>query len=275
MGLRIATNVPSLVAQRNLEQAGKETSRSIARLSSGKRVTSSGDDAAGLAIGQNLEAETRGLWQAQRNANDGVSFVQTAEGSLNEVSNILVRLRELGVQSASDTIGEGERSLINKEFETMKAEIDRISTVANFNGRKLLDGSGGELSFQVGSRSGEENKITYRSNEADARTNALGISGTSVGSKDDALDSLESLDNALSQVNSYRASLGALQNRLHSASNNLGVQIENTTEAKSRIMDTDIAAEASNLMKNSILQNAGVAVLAQANSGSSNALKLL
>lgn len=275
MGLRIATNVPSLVAQRNLQESSKEQSRSIARLSSGQRIVNAGDDAAGLAISQNLMAETRGLKQAQRNANDGVSFVQTAEGSLNEVSNILIRLRELGVQAASDTLGDDERALLNKEYQSLKSEVDRIAQVSNFNGRKLLDGSGGQLEFQVGSRAGPNNQVQFRSNEADARTSALGVSGAGVGSRSDALDSLEAVDGAINKVNSYRSSLGALQNRLHSASANLGVHMENISEARSRIADTDIAEEASQLAKASILQSAGVAVLTQANSSSANALKLL
>jgi flagellin len=275
MGLRIATNVPSLVAQRNLQESSNQQARSIARLSSGQRIVNAGDDAAGLAISQNLMAETRGLKQANRNANDGVSFVQTAEGSLNEVSNMLIRLRELGVQAASDTVGDEERGFVNKEFQSLKSEVDRIANVSNFNGRKLLDGSGGSLSFQVGSKSGENNRIEFQSNEADARSSALGISGAGVESKGNALDSLESIDGAISKVNGYRSSLGALQNRLHSASNNLSSQVENLTEARSRIYDTDIAEESSTLAKNSILQSAGVAVLAQANSNSANALKLL
>lgn len=275
MGLRVATNVPSLVSQRNLEGSAKESAKAIARLSSGKRIVSAGDDAAGLAIGQNLEAEVRGLKQAQRNANDGVSFVQTGEGALNEVSNILIRLRELGVQAASDTIGDQERALLDKEFNTLKEEVDRISQVTNYNGRNLLDGSGGTLTFQVGARNGESQVIAFNADEADASTGSLGISGASVGSRDDAAGSLEDIDNAINQVNLFRSSMGALQNRLHSASNNLGSAIENLSEAKSRISDTDIAEEASNLAKASILQSAGVSVLAQANSSPANAMKLL
>jgi flagellin len=275
MGLRIATNVPALVAQRHLEANTRENSKSLAKLSSGEKIVNAGDDAAGLAISQNLKAEVRGLKQAQRNANDGVSFVQTAEGALNEVSNILIRLRELGVQASSDTIGDAERSLIEREFSSMKEEIDRIAGVTNYNGRKLIDGSGDDLSFQVGSRQGEVNTIQYQSAEADATTSNLGISSTSVATRDDAAESLESVDEALFKVNTYRAGLGAMQNRLHSASSNLASQIENVSEARSRIADTDIAEEASNLAKTAILQSAGVAVLAQANSSATNAVKLL
>jgi flagellin len=275
MGLRIATNVPSLVSQRHLQESSKEASRSLARLSSGQRIVNSSDDSAGLAISQNLKAEIRGLRQAQRNANDGVSFVQTAEGALNEVSNILIRLRELGVQAASDTIGNTERSLINREFSSLKEEVERISQVTSFNGRALLNGSAGELSFQVGAHNGKEQTIRFNANEANASLGRLGISSTGVESRSDARSSLNRIDRAIGKVNEYRSSLGALQNRLHSASNNLGIHVENLSEARSRIADTDIAEEASKLAKSSILQAAGVAVLAQANAGPATAAKLL
>jgi flagellin len=275
MGLRVATNVPSLVTQRHLETTTKDASRSIARLSSGQKIVNAGDDAAGLAISSNLTAEVRSLKQAHRNANDGVSFVQTAEGGLNEVSNILIRLRELGVQAASDTIGDEERGFLQKEFSTLKEEVDRISAVTTYNGRALLDGTGGELNFHVGSRGSENNVIRYSADSVNASSGTLGIGSSAVLSRDDARDSLESIDGAISKVNEYRASLGAMQNRLHSASNNLSVHIENLSEARSRIADTDIAAESSELAKNTILQNAGIAILAQANSSQTNALKLL
>ncbi len=275
MGLRISTNVPSLTVQRNIAGTQQDYNRSLARLSSGQRIVNSSDDAAGLSISQNLEAEVRGLKQAVRNANDGVSFVQTAEGSLNEVSNILIRLRELGVQAGSDTIGDEERGFLNKEYQSLKLEVDRIAQVTNFNGRKLLNGSGGELSFQVGTHAGSDNKIAYRTDEADATSGRLGISGASVSSRDNALDSLESVDHAIHTVNEYRASLGAAQNRLHSAANNLSIHIENLSDARSRIADTDIAEEASKLARSAVLQSAGIAVLAQANSAPNSALKLL
>jgi len=275
MGLRIATNVPSLVSQRNLEKTSAESNRSLARLSSGQKIVNASDDAAGLAIGSNLEAEVRGLKQAGRNANDGISFVQTAEGGLNEVSNILIRLRELGVQAASDTIGDNERSLIDREYQVLKSEIDRIAAVTNFNGRSLLNGSGGDLSFQVGAKAGEANAITFQSGNTNATLGSLGIRGAGVADKSDAIDSLEAIDEALGKVNTHRAGLGALQNRLHSASNNIAMHVESMSDAKSRIMDTDIAAEASNLAKSSIMQSAGIAVLAQANSQAGAALKLL
>lgn len=275
MGLRVSTNIPSMTVQRNIAANQKELSRSLGRLSSGQRIVTASDDAAGLSLSNNLEAEIRGLRQASRNANDGVSFVQTAEGSLNEVSNILIRLRELGVQAASDTIGDTERGFLDKEYQNLKQEVDRIAQVTNFNGRQLLNGSGGDLSFQVGTHKGENHVITYQTDQANATASKIGISGAGVASKSNALDSLEDVDKAINTVNEYRASLGATQNRLHSAANNLAIHTENLADAKSRISDTDIAEEASKLAKFSVLQNAGIAVLAQANAAPMNALKLL
>jgi len=275
MGLRIATNVPSLNVQRNIEKTASETSQSFARLSSGQRINRASDDAAGLSISNNLEAQVRGLKQAQRNSNDGISLVQTAEGGMNEVSNILIRMRELGVQAASDTVGDTERGFINKEYASLKSEVDRIAGSTNFNGTQLLSGAGKDLTFHVGAFAGEENKIHYDTSSTNVKTDALGISGLDVLSKDSAADSLAQVDSAITKLNENRSSLGALQNRLHSTSNSLGVAVENMSEAKSRIADTDIAAETSALMKNSILQNAGIAVLSQANSQPQAAMKLL
>jgi flagellin len=275
MGLRIATNVPVITTQRNLEASSREAARSIARVSSGNRITSAGDDAAGLAISENLSAQTRSLQQAQRNANDGVSFVQTAEGGLNEVSNLLVRLRELSVQAASDTIGDTERGFIDQEFSGLKEEISRIAASTNFNGRQLLDGSGGTLSFQVGARGGDNDRIEFRASDTNASAGALGIGGAGVSSRSDALSSLGSVDEALDRVNSYRSSLGAIQNRLHAASNSVGISVENLSSARSRIADADLAEESSRLAAAAVKQNAGIAVLAQANQFSTSALKLL
>jgi flagellin len=275
MGLRIATNVPSLNVQRNIEKTSTETSQSFARLSSGSRINRASDDAAGLSISNNLEAQVRGLKQAQRNANDGISLVQTAEGGMNEVSNILIRLRELGVQAASDTVGDTERGFINKEYTSLKQEVDRIASSTNFNGTQLLGGEGKELTFHVGAFAGEENKIKYDTTQTNVKSSSLGIDGLDVSSKDGAASSLSQIDMAINKLNENRSSLGALQNRLHSTSSSLGVSVENMSEAKSRISDTDVAAETSVLMKNSILQNAGIAVLAQANAQPNAAMKLL
>jgi len=275
MGLRIATNVPSLAVQRNISNVGEEASKSYARLSSGNRITKSGDDAAGLSIANKLEASVRGMKMAQRNANDGISFVQTAEGGINEVSNILIRLRELSVQSASDTVGDSERGFLNKEVQSLKGEVDRIAKSTNFNGTNLLAGEGKTLTFQVGHESGEMNRIEFDPSKTNVTLGALGVGGVDLSSKDGALSAMGSIDEAINKVNSNRAELGAIQNRLHSTSNTLGIAVENLSDARSRIMDTDIAAETSNMAKNSILQNAGIAVLAQANSAPNAAMKLL
>jgi len=275
MGLRIATNVPSLATQRNLQATGNEASKSFARLSYGQRITKSGDDAAGLSISNKLEANVRGLKMAQRNANDGISFVQTAEGGINEVSNILIRLRELSVQAASDTIGDAERGFLNKEVQSLKGEIDRISQVTNFNGTVLLNGAGDKLSFQVGTEAGEMNRIDFDPSKTDVKTEALGVAGVDLASRDGALESLASLDEAIKRVNENRSELGALQNRLQSTSTSLGIATENLSDAKSRIADTDIAAETSLMVRNQILQSAGISVLAQANMAPNAALKLL
>jgi len=275
MGLRIATNVPSLQTQRNITNVGQEASKSYARLSSGNRITKSGDDAAGLSISNKLEASVRGLKMAQRNANDGISFVQTAEGGINEVSNILIRLRELSVQAASDTIGDAERGFLDKEVQSLKGEMDRIAKVTNFNGTSLLNGEGKVLTFQVGTEAGEMNRIEFDPRKTNVTSSAMGVNGVSLASKDGALDALGDLDNAIKIVNENRSELGAMQNRLQSTSNTLGISVENLSDARSRVMDTDLAAETSNMAKNSILQTAGIAVLAQANAAPSNALKLL
>ena len=275
MGLRINTNVPSLQTQRNIANNGAEASKSFARLSSGNRITRSGDDAAGLSISNNLEAGVRGLRMAQRNANDGIAFVQTAEGGINEVSNILIRFRELAVQASSDTIGDSERGFLNKEVQSLKSEMDRVAGATNFNGTHLLSGEGTALSFQVGTESGEMNRIDFDPSKTNVKSEALGVSGFSLESKDNALEGLATIDNALKQVNANRSELGALQNRLISTGNSLGVTIENYAEAKSRISDTDIAVETSNMVKSQILNNAGIAVLAQANAAPQAAMKLL
>ncbi|NUM88823.1 MAG: flagellin FliC [Bdellovibrionales bacterium] len=275
MGLRVSTNVPSLVAVRNLEKNSQEVSKSFARLSSGSRFTSAGDDAAALTISSKLEAEVRGLRQAARNANDGVSLVQTAEGALNEVGNLLIRLRELGVQAASDTLGDAERGFLDQEYQQLKAEVDRISQVTSFNGKPLLNGSVSELDFQVGAHKGAANVIKFNGSDNAATVSYLGIGGASVVTKDDATDSLEVIDSALGKVNASRAELGGLQNRLHSAVSANALYMENLASTRSRMADTDVAEESSQLVKGLILQNAGVAVLAQANQSPNAALKLL
>jgi flagellin len=276
MGLRITTNVPALNAQRNLKNSQDEIAQSFAQLSSGNRINKSGDDAAGLAISENLKAQIRSTRQSYRNASDGISMVQVAEGGLNEIGNIVTRLRELGIQAASDTVGDVERGFINKEVDQLKTEMQRISDVTTWGHTKLLDGSSPQFDFQVGINNNEsEDRITFHANENVATLDALGLAGVDYTSKEGAQVALGELDKAQTSVNGQRANLGALQNRLQSTLANLSISDENLSAANSRIRDTDIAKASSDLAKNNILLQASTATLAQANQTSGVALKLL
>lgn len=276
MGLRINTNTTSLNAQRTMAANRINLDKTLERLASGSRINHAGDDAAGLAISENLRAQVRGLRQAKRNAHDGISLIQVTEGGLNEISNMLVRMRELAIQAASDTVGDNERSFTDREFQSLKQEIDRISNITNFNGTPLLNGKSGVLEIQVGTHNNAIlDRVTYNGERADSSLESLKIAGESVGSKQGAQMTLGRIDDALNQVNSIRADLGAMQNRLQSTVNNISINDENLSAAQSRIRDADMAEEASELTKNNILMQAGVSVLGQANSTSQYALKLL
>ncbi|MES2855317.1 MAG: flagellin, partial [Bdellovibrionota bacterium] len=236
----------------------------------------SADDAAGLSISEGLKSHIRGYQQDSRNANDGISMVQVAEGGLNEISNIITRFRELGVQAASDTIGDEERQFIDKEVQQLKSEAERIAKTTRFGKSNLLDGSGEEFAFQIDINNDDFNdRIGFNAAEQNATTSALGIDGLEFSSKDGARSALDSLDSAQKQVNGFRANLGAIQNRLISTSDNINVAVENLSAANSRIRDTDIAQSSADLAKNQILQSATVGVLAQANQAPSAALKLV
>lgn len=276
MGLRINTNVSSLSAQRSLSKVKASQDRSLERLSSGNRINKAADDAAGLAISENMKAQIRGTHQAKRNAGDGISMIQTAEGGLSEVSNILVRLRELSVQAASDTIGDSERHFSDLEFQQLTKEVDRIATSTEFNGKKLLNGEAGDFDFQVGIRNDSENdRIRFKASETNSTAASLGVDSLNVASKEQSQENLSSIDNAINSLNGQRANLGALQNRLQSTINNLEVKGENLSAANSRIRDTDVASETAELTKANILSNAGVSVLAQANQSGQGALRLI
>lgn len=276
MGLRIGTNISALNAQRSLYGNRLIADRSMARLSSGQRINQASDDAAGLAISERLKGQIRGLRQANRNANDGISLVQVAEGSLNEVSNMLVRLRELGVQASSDTVGDTERRFMDVEYQQLKSEVQRITASTNFNGYDLLNGTGGKIDIQVGVHNDVfQDRISFNTKDSNASLEALGMTAESVSSKEMAQVSLATVDTALNSVNSIRSNLGALQNRLQSTSSNLLVADENLSAANSRIRDTDVASETSEMTKSNILLQAGVSVLGQANQSQQLALKLL
>ena len=276
MGLRINTNTSSIAAQRALGITKNNLDSNLRKLSSGERITRASDDAAGLAISEKLRGHIRGLRQAKRNSDDGVSLIQTAEGGLNEISNIIIRLRELSIQAASDTVGDTERGFSNIEFQNLLEEVQRISQGSEFNGRKLLDGSGGVVEIQVGIHNDPTNdRIKYDATTTDSTLESLGLTGEAIANKEGAQLSLAKLDDALLRVNGTRANLGALQNRLQSASNTIAITEENFSAANSRIRDVDVASETADMAKNNILAQAGVSVLAQANQTPNFALKLL
>jgi flagellin len=276
MGFRINTNISSISAQRTLGVNNRESDSTLAKLSSGSRITKAADDAAGLAISEKMKAGIRSMKQADRNANDGISMVQTAEGGLNEVSSILTRMRELAVQTASDTVGDVERGMTNMEYQNLKLELDRISQVTEFNGKKLLNGEGDTYDFQIGANNDAfQDRISYNAGQVNSKLESLGVSELDVSSKSGSQESLSALDGAIEKVSGHRAYLGAIQNRLVSTSNNLQTNVENLSAANSRIRDVDYAEATAAKAKNDILGQAGVSVLAQANMNGQSALKLI
>ena len=276
MGLRISTNVTSLNAIRQLAMTRTNLDKALERLSSGSRINHSGDDAAGLAISENLRAQIKSLRQARRNAQDGISLIQVSEGGLTEIGNMLIRLRELAIQAASDTNGPVERSFSDREYQLLKQEIDRIANSTNFNGTALLNGHAGIFEIQVGSHNDAIiDRVIYDASISDATLQNLSLSSEGVSTKEGAQHSIGMVDNALIKINGIRADLGAIQNRLMSTINNISMTEESISSANSRIKDADIAEESSELTKQNILMQAGVSVLSQANSANHNALKLL
>lgn len=276
MGMRVTTNIAALNAQRNLVGAQRVVNDSMAKLASGSRINKAADDAAGLAISEGLKAQIRSAAQAQRNANDGISLIQTAEGGLNEVGNIIVRLRELGIQAASDTVGETERGMLNKEVQQVTSEMQRIAKSTTWGTTKLLDGSAPNFDFQVGIGNDPfADRISFEAGKHAATLDALGLDGLDFSTKEGAQTALKRLDDAQTNVSGTRAYLGALQNRLTSTVDNLGVTQENLSAANSRIRDTDVAAVSSEMVRNNILLQAGTSVLSQANQANQLALKLI
>jgi len=282
MALSILTNTASLDAQRNLSKTGKALQSNFAKLSSGQRINSAGDDAAGLAISERMKSQIRSMSQAERNANDGQSLLQTAEGAMNENSGILTRMRELSMQSANGTLGDDERDALNTEFTQLRDEIDRISSVTEFNGTKLLDGSNTDgFKFQVGIGNSDSDTITAKMvSMTSAKYGADGLDLTALdigktGGADGARAALETLDKALAATSSSRATLGATQNRLTVTVSNLQSANVNLSAANSRIRDVDVAEESASMTRNNVLSQAGMAVLAQANQLPSAALSLL
>jgi flagellin len=276
MGLRISTNIAAVNAQRNLGTSQINIQDSLAKMASGSRINKAADDAAGLAISENLKGQIRSTRQANRNANDGISMVQTAEGGLNEIGNIIVRMRELGIQAASDTVGAPERGFVDKEIQQLKSEMQRIASVTTWGKTKLLDGSTPQYDFQVGIYNTEnEDRITFDASQNVATLDSLGLAGLDYTQKEGAQTALSLLDAAQENVNGMRANLGALQNRLISTTNNLGVFEENMSAANSRIRDTDVAQASAELTRNNIMLQTSVSALAQANSSNQVAMNLI
>ena len=274
MGLRVNTNVASINAQRNLADVTGRLSGNFRRLATGLRISTAADDAAGLAISERLRSQIRSLSQAQRNGNDGISLVQTAEGALNEVNTVLTRLRELSVQAANGTVSNQDRETLDQEFQSLVSEINRIGRSTEFNGIRLLDGSSSSVAFQVGfgtNNSIDQIQVTL----SPSLSTSLSLNTLDIGSGGDTSLAIGAIDDAINQVSSLRGRLGAIQNRLSSTINNLAVQVENISAAESRIRDVDVAFETAQLTRNSILQQASISVLSQANAQPQSALTLL
>ena len=276
MGFRVATNVQSLNAQRALKKMGSTEQTTTAQLASGERITKSSDDSAGLAISEKLKANIRSSAQANRNANDGISMIQVAEGGLNEQATILVRLRELAIQAASDTVGQTERGYTDMEYQQLKNELERISQTTEFNDVTLLNGQGEKLTFQIGSGNNEfQDRIDYDTGKVNATLESLGLADEQISTKEGAQGSLEKVDNAINVVSGQRAELGSLQNRLLITSSNLETSIENMSAANSRIRDVDYAEATAKNTQTNIMKQAGISVLSQANQIPSQALRLI
>jgi len=277
MGLVVNSNTTAMNALGNLNRTQRGLTSSFAKISSGMRINSASDDGAGLAVAENLEAESRSLNQAQRNTHDGISVIQTAEGATNEVADILKRMRELAVQSSSETLHNNERAYIQDEFSELTKEVDRIAAVTEFNGIALGNAKNAGLDVQVGIHNTGDDRIKV--NLGDLRATSLGVDNSGSGIQLDtvtgARTALTKIDNALDTINGYRSDYGAVQNRLESALNNLEVYDENIQGAESRIRDADFASETAEMQKFQIMQQAGVAILSQANGISQGALRLI
>lgn len=277
--MNIMTNVGSQTAQTNMLKISRNLNQSIARLSSGSRLTSAADDAAGVAISTDLRAQLRGYNQAIRNANDGVAILQTAEGSYNAQAETLTRMRELAVQSSNDSMTDAERAYIHEEFSSHMAEIDRVASVTEFNGLKLLTGSGadgsGNFEFQVGMRNSTDDRITINMVALSTGASGLNVSAASVSTQSAAQASIDQLDDALDGLAVQRSTLGATINQLNSSIDNLSNTVTNVTQGNAQIQDVNVASESASFAKSQVLQQAGVAMLAQANQAPSLALRLL
>ncbi len=277
MALYVNTNVASLFAQRNLNSSQMKADKALQRLSTGMRINSAADDAAGLAVSTRFRSQIRGLEQASRNANDGISVIQVAEGAMEQMTELLIRMRELGVQASNGSLTDDDRSFLHVEFTSLTEELDRISNVTSFNGTQLLDGSASTgIAFQVGANNTTNDRITISIANLDSATIASQDLGTqTISTQAGAQSSLDIIDSAIDGIAAQRADLGAVQNRLTVTIENLGTAVENLSASKARISDADIARETAELTKSQILVQAGLSVVAQANQSTQLALSLL
>jgi flagellin len=273
--MSVRTNVASMMAAGNLSRTNNNLATSLGKISSGLRINSASEDAAGLGVATNLENQVVSTRQAMRNTNDGISIIQTAESAANEVTDILQRMRELAVQSSSETLADSERSFITDEFTQLRSEIGRIADVTEFNGISLTNGTTSTLAVQVGIQNNTNSRISISLGNLTTGTSALAIGTLDLGTVSGAQSAIDALDTALTSVNSFRSGFGAIQNRLDSALNNSQIYTEALSSAKSQIMDTDFATETSNLTKLQIMQQAGVASLAQAKNINQSVISLL
>lgn len=275
--LAINTNVASIGAQRSLAVSNRNLGSSIEKLSSGLKINSASDDAAGIAVAEGLRAQVRGFQQASENANDAMALISTAEGSYNATSDTLIRMRELAVQASSDSLTDTERAYINTEFTQLITEITRVSDVAEYNGIQLLDGTAGDGSgnmvFQVGTRNSANDQITIQLKDQDATE--LGVNALTTDNLANSQAAIDTIDTAIGQLATDRATLGSTLNQLTAAVDNLGITIENLSSARSQITDTDVASESAEFTKSQVVMQAGVSMLAQANGLPNLALRLL
>jgi flagellin len=277
MGLRIGTNTQSLNAQRTLGTHQKAQGDATRRLASGIRINQAADDPSGLAIATKMSATARSMGQALRNTQDGISLIQVTEGAMQEIGSMLIRLRELGIQASSDTVGNSERSMINSEVLQLRSEIERTAQSTEFNGKKVLDGGGSwpTLQLQVGIDNNDTSRIDVSRKKLNSDLAHLGLVGIDFSNRNDAREFLEVIDDAMTSINSHRATMGALQNTLQSSANNTGLAKENVQSSRSRIIDTDVAVETAEMTKDQILSQSVVSVLSQANQNPQQALRLL
>jgi flagellin len=275
VALSVNTNLASLMALNNYNRTSRGLNKTIERISSGLRINRAADDAAGLAVAENLNAANRSLGQAVRNTNDGIAVIQTAEGASDEVGNILTRIRELAVQSSSETLDDGERAFIQDEYEQLASEVDRIASTTNFNGLALADGSNATLDAQVGITNTANDRIAITLGDLTAATLGVDTATLDLSSAANAQSAIDALDVALDSVSAYRSDFGAVQNRLESTLANLENYSENLTSAESNVRDLDFAREAAELARLQTMQQAGIAILGQANGLTASAVQLI